>query len=62
MLTVRNSTGGAFIIRMMYGINIQDENDKYMIANEKAMETVVKVSYPFAFAFDVLPIRKYTSS
>ena len=60
MLTSLDSTSGAFIVRMMYGIDIKDENDKFMLASEQAMATILKVSAPVSFAFDALPICKFS--
>ena len=53
------SSVAAVIMHIVYGIQVQDENDKYIAIAKTAMETVSKAGTPGAFLVDVFPVCTY---
>ena len=46
-------------MRVTYGIEVTEENDIYIEAAERAMETAIETGIPGTFIVDSLPIRTY---
>lgn len=56
-LTVyRTSLAGALVMDIVYGIDVQPEDDPYIDIAEKAMAGAAEASTPGAFLVDFLPI------
>ncbi|KAF8874751.1 cytochrome P450 [Infundibulicybe gibba] len=52
-------TFAATIMKITYGINIEEENDPYVETAEDALDAMVKAGVPGAFLVDFIPILKY---
>ncbi|EMD37512.1 hypothetical protein CERSUDRAFT_114153 [Gelatoporia subvermispora B] len=50
---------GAIILSTLYGIDIQDKDDKYIEIAEKAMEGASEGFVPGSFMIDYIPVLKY---
>ena len=53
-----SSLAASSIMRVTYGIEVNETNDKYISTAEKAMYVFSTASEPGAFVVDYLPIRK----
>ena len=56
------STFAATIMKIGYGIAVQESNDPYISIAEKALTSVAEAGIPGAFWVDFLPILKYVPS
>lgn len=52
------SLAASTIIKVTYGIDVQDSHDKYVHAAEEALNVAIAASLPGSFLVDVIPIRK----
>ena len=49
----------AILMRIAYGIKVQESGDKYIGIVEKANEVPIEAGIPGAFLVDIFPIRTY---
>lgn len=56
------STAAATIMRVAYGIQVDDSGDRYIAAAEEAMDSLSQAGVPGAFLVDTIPIRSYIYS
>ena len=56
------STFAATIMKIGYGITVQEFDDPYILIAEEVMNGVVEAGIPGAFWVDFLPILKYVPS
>jgi hypothetical protein len=53
------SNFGRSIMKMVYGIEVRDDEDDYLSLAEKVLEEINEASTPGRFLVDFLPIREY---
>ena len=53
---------GGTIMKISYGIDIQESNDPYIMAAQEALEAIHEAGVPGAFWVDVFPVLKYVPS
>ena len=56
------STFAATIMKIVYGIAVQESDDPYISIAEEALTTVAEIGIPGAFWADMFPILKYVPS
>ena len=56
------STFAATIMKIVYGIAVQESNDPYISMAEEALSGVAEAGIPGAFWVDMFPILKYIPS
>ena len=59
LVWVRNAAGT--IMKITYGIDVADPNDRYITVAEAALDGMAKAASPGAFLVDMLPIRTFPS-
>ena len=59
---IMKSTFAALIMKIGYGIVVQDSNDPYISIAEKAFEGMAEAGIPGSFWVDLIPILKYVPS
>ena len=57
-----SSTFAATIMKIVYGIAIQESDDPYISMTEEALKGVAEAATPGAFWVDFFPILKYVPS
>ncbi len=46
-------------MNVTYGIEVSDEDDRYITVAEKALDGMAKAAHPGAFLVDIFPIRTF---
>ena len=56
------SLSGATIVKISYGIDVQESNDPIISLTEESLNGIIQASIPGAFWVDFFPILKYVPS
>jgi len=59
---LETSTFAATIMKVAYGIDVQESDDPYIMIAEEAVNGAKQAAVPGAFLVDLLPILKYVPS
>ena len=53
---------GATVLKIAYGIDVQESDDPYILVGEEAMKGLGEAGIPGAFWVDLFPVLKYVPS
>lgn len=56
------SVFAAMIMKISYGIDVSERNDRYITMAEEAADSVVKAGMPGTYWVDIMPFREISSS